>query len=295
MKHNPYLLVHLCVLLWGFTAILGKLITLHAIPLVFWRVLIVSACLWLWRPMWHQFSKFTRRDAGLSLGNGFIITLHWICFYTAIKTSNASVAAVSLALAPIFLALLEPWLLRQPFVLGNLFMGIAALPGVALVVGGIPDNMLTGFAWGTGAAFLAALFSVFNKGLAMRLPAMPLITLQMSAGTLMLGALIPLWPYFGSTFALPQSTDLSWLIVLSIACTFVPFLLMTIALRTVSAFSLQLAVNLEPIYAIALATALFDEGSELHGAFYAGMVLILAAVLGHAALQRRMSSVSSAA
>ena len=293
MRQNPHLLVHLCVLLWGFTAILGKLITLHAIPLVFWRVLIVSACLWLWWPMWRQFSRLTLRDAFLSLGNGFIITLHWICFYTAIKTSNASVAATCLALAPIFLSLLEPWLLRQPFVHGNLLMGVAALPGVALVVGGIPADMLTGFAWGTGAALLAALFSVFNKGLAMRLPALPLITLQMSAGALLLGILIPLWPFFGSTFIMPQPADMSWLVLLSLACTLIPFLLMTIALRTVSAFSLQLAVNLEPIYAILLATVLFDEGHELHGSFYVGMLLILAAVLGHAALQRRRVSLSS--
>ena len=292
MQGHPYLLIHLCVLLWGFTAILGKLITLNALPLVFWRVLIVSLCLWLWRPLWRQWAKLHPRDIWRALGNGIIITLHWICFYAAIKASNASVAATCLALAPVFLALIEPLLLRQAFVRRNLLIAVAALPGVALVVGGIPGNMLAGFGLGTLAALLAALFSGFNKGLAMRMPALALTTLQMTAGTLLLGLLIPFWPWLGSEFALPPPADLGWLVIMALACTLAPFLMMAIALRQVSAFSL--AVNLEPVYAILLATVLFNEGAELRWPFYVGVVLILAAVFIHAALPQRSSPHHSA-
>ncbi len=290
MLHNPYLLIHLCVLLWGFTAILGKVITLSALPLVFWRVLIVSLCLCLWRPMWRQLLGLTRRDVWLALGNGVVITLHWLCFYGAIKAANASVAATCLALAPVFLSLLEPLLLRQAFVRRDLLIGVVALPGVALVVGGIPAGMLGGFALGALAALLAALFSCFNKGLAMRMPALALTSLQMSAGALLLGVLIPVWPLLGGEFAWPQPADLGWLVVLALACTLVPFVLTAIALRKLSAFSVQLAVNLEPVYAILLAAVLLGEGAELRWPFYVGVALILGAVLAHVALPRRAAA-----
>ncbi len=287
MFRNPYLQLHLCVLLWGFTAILGKVITLAAIPLVFWRVVIVSLCLWLWRPVWRQLPGLARRDVGLAALNGVVITVHWLCFYGAVKLANASVAATCLALAPVFLALLEPLLLRQPFIARDLLIAVVALPGVALVVGGIPEGMLGGFALGALAAFLAALFSSINKGLAQRMPALALTQLQMSTGALLLGLLIPFWPALGVEFAWPQLADLGWLLVLALACTLVPFVLIVVVLRRISAFGVQLAVNLEPVYAIALAAVLLGEGAELRWPFYAGVALILGAVLGHVALHRR--------
>ena len=290
MFRNPYLQLHLCVLLWGFTAILGKLITLAAIPLVFWRVVIVSLCLCLWRPAWRQLAGLARRDVWLAAGNGIVITVHWLCFYGAIKLANASVAATCLALAPVFLALLEPLLLRQAFAgetLRDLLVAVVALPGVALVVGGIPPGMVGGFALGALAALLAALFSGINKGLAVRMPALALTLVQMSTGALLLGLLIPLWPLLGVEFTWPQRADLGWLLILALVCTLAPFMLLVMVLRKVSTMTVQLAVNLEPVYAIALAALLLGEGADLRWPFYAGVALILGAVLGHAVVHRR--------
>lgn len=297
MRHNLYLQLHLCVLLWGCTAVLGKLITLAAIPLVFWRVLIVSLCLVLWRPLWRRLAGVSRRDLWLAAGNGLVITVHWLFFYGAVKAANASVAATCLALAPVFLAVFEPLLLKQAFSRRNLLIGVLALPGVALVVGGIPQGMLAGFLLGTVAALLAALFSSLNKGLAERMPALPLTMLQMASGTLLLGLLIPLWPLFGaeSAFRWPSPNDLGWLLLLALACTLLPFALIVVVLRQLSAFSVQLAVNLEPVYAIALAALLLGETAELHWPFYLGVALILAAVLSHAAWQRRCAGTSRGA
>ena len=286
MRSNPYLQVHVSVLLWGFTAILGKLITLGAVPLVFWRVLLVSLGLLLWRPVWRQLRDLPRRDLLLAAGNGMLLTVHWLCFYGAIKAANASVAVICLALVPVFLTVLEPLLLRQPWAPRDMLVGVAAVPGVALVVGGVQAAMMDGLALGVLAALLVAGFSLFSKGLAMRVPALALTTVEMCAGSLLLAVTIPFWPLLGAGFEVPAAADLGWLLVLAIGCTLIPFALTMLALRRISAFSVQLAVNLEPVYTILLASLLLGEGRELHGTFYAGVALILAAVLTHGWVHR---------
>ncbi len=281
---NPYVQIHVCVVLWGFTAILGKLISLAALPLVFWRVLIVSLALLLWLPLWRLLSQVSVRDWRLSLGAGVLVTLHWLCFYGSIKLANASVAATCIALAPVFLSILEPILSRKPMVARELLVAAISIPGVMLVVGGIPSGMLGGFALGTLAAVLVAVFSILNKHLVMRVPALALTAIEMSAGALSLGALIPLWPLLGAHFDWPGNKDLFWLLVLAIVCTLLPFALAMVALRKLSAFSAQLAVNLEPVYAIVLAWIFLGEGKELNWPFYMGVGVILSAVLLHVRL-----------
>lgn len=282
MSGNPYLQIHISVFLWGFTAILGKVITLAALPLVFWRVSIVTLCLFLWLPVWRQLARVDGRDFRLAVGNGVLVVLHWLCFYGSIKAANASVAATCMALAPVCLSVVEPLWRRQPFVLRDLGVALACIPGVALVVGGIPDSMYWGMLLGVLAAFLAAIFSLINKSLAMRMPAMAVTTIQMSTGAVVLGLSIPAWSLFGLELPMPDGSDLGWLIVLAIACTLLPFALSLVALRKISAFSAQLAVNLEPVYAIGLAALMLGEGGELRWTFYLGVLLILAAVLGYA-------------
>ena len=136
--------IHFCVLLWGFTAILGKLISLPALELVWWRLLIVTACLALVPRVWRGLRAQSPRLTAIYAGIGVLVTLHWLTFYGAIKLANASVAVTCLALAPGFLALVEPWIARRPFDWRELLLGVAVLPGVALVVGGIPAGMHVG-------------------------------------------------------------------------------------------------------------------------------------------------------
>lgn len=283
---NAHLQIHFCVLLWGFTAILGKLISLAAVPLVFWRMLIVSACLFCWPPVWRRLAAVGRRDLLIAVGAGALVTLHWVSFYGAIKLSNASVAVTSIALAPMFLAFAEPYLLRQPFVLHEVLLALAAIPGVVLVVGGIPANMIGGFALGALSSAFVAVFGIVNKRLTMRVPALALTAIEIGTGALLLGALIPAWPAIGTAIALPGPRDLAWLLVLCLACTLLPFLLAMVAMRRISAFSAQLAVNLEPVYAIAIASVLLGESRQLHWPFYAGVALLLGSVLVNARRHR---------
>ena len=292
---TAHLQIHLCVLLWGFTAILGKLISLDALPLVWWRMLIVVAVLALVPAVWRGLRRLDARElAGYSL-IGALVALHWLTFYGAVKLANASVAATCIALAPAFTAVVEPWLAKRPFRTRELVLGVAVLPGVALVVGGLPDGMRLGVAVGAVSALLVALFGSLNKRMAGRADAFTVTALELGAGTLTLTLLAPvlplLMPALGSTdWVVPGLHDAGLLVLLALACTLLPFALSLMALRHLSAYTMQLVTNLEPVYAIALAVLLLGEQRELTPAFYAGVSLILAVVFFDPArgwLQRR--------
>lgn len=276
--------IHACVLLWGFTAILGKLITLPALPLVWWRMLIVVAALALLPRVWRGMRTMPPRLILAYAGIGALVALHWLTFYGSIKLSNASVGATCIALATPMTALLEPWLARRPFSLRDVLLGIAVLPGVVLVVGGVPDGMRLGIAVGAMSALFVALFSSLNKRFVEHGDPLTVTALELGAGALLLTLLAPLMPrlfpaFAGDLFVLPSAHDAGFLLALSLACTLLPFALSLVALRHMSAFAAQLAVNLEPVYAIVLAILLLNEQRELTPQFYLGVGIILAAVL----------------
>ena len=160
---RAWIQIHVCVVLWGFTAILGKLITLPALPLVWWRMLLVAVALLLWPPFWKGVRSMPVRLVAIHLGFGALVTLHWVTFYASMKMSNASVGATCMALSPVFVALIEPALARRPFILTELLLSVAVLPGVALVVGGTPTDMRLGIAVGVFSAFVVGIFSSLNK------------------------------------------------------------------------------------------------------------------------------------
>jgi drug/metabolite transporter (DMT)-like permease len=282
--------IHFCVVLWGFTAILGKLISLPALPLVWWRMLIVVAALALWPPVWRALIAADRRTLALFAGIGVVVALHWLTFYGAIKLSNASVAATCMATGPIFMSVIEPWIARRAFDPRELVIGIVALPGVALVVGGTPDGMRTGLAVGVVSALLVAIFGSLNKRYVERADPVLMTWVELAAGTAFLTALAAVWPAPGVAFAWPGGRDLVLLATLSIACTLLPFTLALQALRHTSAFTTQLAVSLEPVYAVVLAILLLGEQRQLSGSFYLGVVVIVGAVLAHTVIKLRSAS-----
>ena len=283
--------IHLCVLLWGFTAILGKLITLPALPLVWWRMLLVAAALALVPRVWRGVRALPRRLLLAYAGIGVLVALHWLTFYGAVKLANASVAATCMALATVFVAMVEPKLAKRRFSRAELALGIGVLPGVALVVGGIPDGMRIGVAVGALSALFVALFGSLNKRLVEHADPLVVTAVELGAGAVALTLLAPAMPmlfpaFAGPLFVLPGAQDAAWLLLLAFACTLFPFALSLVALRHMSAFSAQLAVNLEPVYAIVLAIVLLSEQQELSLPFYLGVVIILAAVLVHPVLAR---------
>lgn len=284
--------IHFCVLLWGFTAILGKLISLAALPLVWWRILIVVVALALVPRTWRGLRAIPPRLVLAYAGIGVLVALHWLTFYGSIKLANASVGATCIALATPMTALLEPWLARRRFSWRELALGVATLPGVALVVGGLPPAMLLGLAVGTLSAVLVALFGSLNKRLVEQGDAFAVTALELGAGTLTVTAIAPLLPWLfaplaSEVFILPDARDALLVLALALACTLLPFTLSLVALRHMSAFAAQLATNLEPVYAIVLAALLLGEQHELTPTFYLGAALILGVVFLHPLLEAR--------
>lgn len=296
---NALLQIHFCVLLWGVTAILGKLITLPALPLVWWRMLIVVAALLLWPRVWRGLRALSPRLVLAYAGVGALVALHWLTFYGAIKLANASVAATCIAMAPAFTALIEPWVARRPFQWRELLFGLAVLPGVALVAGGVPDGMRMGVAVGAVSALLVAIFGSFNKRLVEHADPLTVTAVELGAGTLLLTALAPLLPFVApmlgaAHWVVPGLRDAGLLLLLSLACTLLPFALALVALRQLSAYTVQLVTNLEPVYAIVLAALLLGEQRELTSQFYLGVAIILAAVFIHPLLHHRRGRIQHA-
>jgi drug/metabolite transporter (DMT)-like permease len=253
-------------------------------------MLIVVAVLALAPSVWRSLRAMPARLVLAYSGIGVLVALHWLTFYASIKLSNASVGATCIALGTVFTALVEPWLAKSRFQPRDLLLGVAVLPGVALVVGGVPEGMRAGIAVGTLSALLVALFGSLNKRLVEHGDALTVTGIELGAGTLALTLLAPLmallWPGEGLSWELPSTRDTLYLVALALGCTLLPYALSLVALRHMSAFAAQLAVNLEPVYAILLAIVLLGEQRELTPQFYAGVAIILGAVLAYPLLHR---------
>ncbi|WP_395771509.1 EamA family transporter [Arenimonas sp.] len=279
--------IHFCVLLWGFTAILGKLITLPAQALVVWRMLLVSVFLAVLPRVWRGLRVLPPRLIAIYAGIGVIVALHWLTFYGAIKLANASVAVSCLALGSIFTAIIEPMLTGKPHARSEILLGLMVIPGVYLLIGGVPLSMHLGIAVGILSSLLTAVVATLNKRYVHEADPESVTFIEMSVGALALASASAL--YFGvdATFIRPDLYNFSLLLVLAVLCTLLPFILSLHALRHISAFSTQLALNLEPVYAIVIAALWLREYQELTPQFYAGVAVILSAVFVQPLLLRK--------
>jgi len=283
---RAWLQIHFCVVLWSFTAILGKLITLHALAIVWWRMVLVCVAMLVIGQFWRGLRALAPRLIAIYAAIGTIVALHWLTFYGSIKLANASVAATCMALTPVFISFVEPLLVRRRFEPRELLMGLAVLPGVVLVVGGTPDGMRLGIAIGSLSALLVALFSSLNKKYIQHTAALTVTGIEMAAGAALLTLVAVLLPV-ETPFVLPSERDSLLLVALAVGCTLLPFTLSLIALRHLSTFTTAIAVNMEPVYSIVLAIILLGEQRELEPSFYLGVVIILAVVFSHRWLDRR--------
>jgi drug/metabolite transporter (DMT)-like permease len=281
--------LHVCVVLWGFTAILGKLITLSAMQLVWWRMLLVTLALACFPRVWRGLCQMSRRDLAVFAGVGVVVALHWLAFYASVKLANASVAATCMALAPAVTALIEPAITGARFERHNLLLGILVIPGVVLVMGGIPAAMHLGFWVGVVSAALSALYNALNKRYLGHHEAMAVTWVELGAGFLLIALIGPFTASDGGSVVLPSVQDGAWLLVLAILCTLIPFAVSLATLRHLSAFTAQFAINLEPVYAILIAVLFLGEARELDGLFFIGVGIVLAAVFGHGWMQQRLT------
>lgn len=287
---NALLQMHLAVLLWGFTGVLGRAITLDAPVLVWYRMLMTAAFMAVILFYRKQWVRIQRRDMLQLITVGCLMAVHWVAFYGSIKLANASIALICLSTASIFTTLTDSILHKRQPDKNELFIGAIALVGVGImyilpelqhtrVEAPLPNRGL-GIVFGVVAAILSAVFTVLNKRIASKYPARTMVFYEMGTGWLLITLFLPFqFFYIPATRLLPSLSDLILLIILSLCCTVWAQSLALSALKHISSFTATLSVNLEPIYGIALAFIIFKENKELTWAFYLGLVLILISVL----------------
>ncbi len=285
--HKAYVELHLAVFLFGFTAILGDLISVSALSLVWWRVLMTSLSLLILLKGMSFLQNFTAEERWRFAGIGILVALHWLTFYGAIKIGNASVALVGLATTAFMTAVLEPILLRTKFSRLELVLGILIVPAMALIVKDLEGNMLLGLAVALVSAFFATLFSILNKKWMGRHSPMQITFLELGSAWLFLSLLLPFYGGGGSDFV-PRATDWLYLLVLALLCTTLAYVLALRSLRVLSAFASNLTINLEPVYGILLAMWILGEQRELTLYFYLGVAVLVAAVLGYGILKNKL-------
>jgi len=273
-ERRSLLQLHGCVLLWGFTAILGRLISLPADALVGWRMILVTLMLAIIPRTWNGLRGMPARTICIYAGIGCVVAMHWLAFYGAIKLANASLAVACLGLGSLFAAIIEPIAFGKSPNRIDLLSGILVLPGVSLIAGGVPIGMRPGIAAGVLAALLSAAFAILNKRYASSDDAFAVTGVEMAAGAVLLSI-----PTFFKGIPIPDGRDAALLLVLAAGCTLLPFILWLQALRHVSAFTTQLLLNLEPIYAILLAAMFFQEYKELSFGFYLGATMVVFTIL----------------
>jgi drug/metabolite transporter (DMT)-like permease len=270
--------LHSAVFLWGFTGVLGRLITLSETWLVWWRLLITAATLWIF----YYFTKRIRKlPASSVIYIGFIGTiqaLHWVFFYGSIKYSNITIALTCLSTSALLSSVLEPLVLRKRFDLFEIILGFFALAGI-VVIYNTHLQFSIGIIIGLISALLTVIVSVLNKKMIDNYESESIAIYQLSGGFIGLTLLLPLYYYlFPISSVLPTISDFMWLFILSWVCTIFTFFLYIRSLKKVSAFTMNLTLTLEPVYGIILAFLLFRENESFSSWFYAGFGLIAFAV-----------------
>jgi drug/metabolite transporter (DMT)-like permease len=291
---KAYLQLHTSVLLWGFTAILGKLISISTLPLVWWRLLVTCAGLLFLLRGFKAIQQTPQKVLLQLTGIGIVVVLHWLAFYGSIKYANASVALVCLTTTSLWTAILEPLFFKSKFQVLDLIVAIIIIPAMALIVNHLDVRMLFGVVLGLLCALGAAIFSILNKKMVGKIAPLPMTFVELGSGLCFLTVIMPFFYYYnaGTTF-FPTHLDWIYLLFLSIFCTILPFTLSLLALRHLSAFTTVFAVNLEPIYGITMAWYLLEENKELNWQFYLGLAVILAAVFLHPLLKLKIKNTSS--
>jgi len=285
---RAYVEMHFAVFLYGFTAILGDLIQLPATILVWWRVLITSISLLFLIQFGKNLYTIPKKLIGQYMGIGILIGLHWITFFGSVKYANASVAMVCYATTAFFASVLEPLLTEKKLQKSELLLGFLVIPGMILVAQSVPQGMLIGILLGLLSAILIACFAIFNKKLVDKADPTNITFLELSSSWLFISLFLPLfyWNSADSPF-LPSNMDWVYLLILSLLCTTLAFVINLRALKHISAFTSTLIGNLEVLYGIVLAIIILKENKELSFSFYIGALIILVTVFGHPFLNKR--------
>jgi len=288
LQDRPHLQLHIALILWGFTAILGAMIDLSALVLVWWRVALASIVLIFWSPIRRAVMDLPNREILSYLCIGGLVGIHWLCFYGAIKVANASIALITLSLATVITAFFSRLLLNEKLKVLDLAVGFAVVPAIYLTTSGLGQVELKGFMLGIASAVLLALFGVLNKRQIDQASPWVVTFLEMLGALTVMSVFIGMAGLLGySTPIGPQSGDILLLVILAVGCTIVPFYLHLSAMKHISAYEIHLYYNLEPVYGLILAALILGDHRKLNSSFYIGVTILIALLFAYQLIRNR--------
>ncbi|RRB04845.1 DMT family transporter [Larkinella rosea] len=287
---TDYLHLHFLVLIWGFTAILGLLISVSALTLVVYRTLLAAVGLGVLLYVQKKMAPVSPGDRLKLLATGLVIALHWALFFEAARVANASVCLAGMATGSLWTSLLEPLFFRRRLRLVEVVLGIVVMAGLYLIFRFEIDRAV-GLLMAVFSAMLASIFTIINSRFTRHYPAMTITFYEMSGAFGSSLLFLGLYLAFGlekPSALWPRPADWLWISILAFVCTVYAYSASVWLMRKFSAFAINLTVNLEPVYGIMLAWLFFGDRERMTGGFYIGTLIILIAVLAYPALNRKM-------
>ena len=278
-KLKNYLHLHVLVFIAGFTAILGKLISINAVSLVWYRMVIATILMFIYIKIKNINLKISKKDLiKLSLA-GIVIALHWITFYGAIKVANISIALAMFSTGAFFASLIEPFFYKRKVIAYEIIFGLIVIIGIYLIVQSEIEH-LYGMILGIISAFLSSLFAVLNGKFLEQHSATKISFYEFISGVVFITIFIAFFGQgFTSDFFDISISDFGYLTILASICTAYAFIASVYVMRYISPYTVVLTYNLEPIYGVILALILFPETEVMSSSFYIGAIIILSVVL----------------
>lgn len=296
MKETPsfknYLELHFIVFLWGFTAILGKLITIPAVELVFSRTLVAAAALALILYFKNISFRIGTKTILKILGVGFLISAHWILFFASARVSSVAICLAGMSTVSLWTALLEPVFTSKKFRALEVYMSLLIIAGLYLIFRFEIDHVV-GIVMAVLSALLSALFTIINSRLVRVHRPLVISCYEMAGACLGTALFFPFYIYwFTDTGQLDFSLtpwDGLWLVLLAVVCTVYPFTSSVRLMQKISAFTVNLSVNLEPVYGILFALLIFKDSEQMSAGFYYGSAIILFSVFTHGLIEKYLA------
>jgi len=285
---NKYLQLHTIIFIWGLTPVLGKLITLTALPLVWWRLLISTISLFIFIKYKGVTLNCSKLDLLKLMGWGFVVGIHWFFFYQAIKVSNVSIALAGYSTTTLFGSFIQPLVLKKKFFLGDLIYGTIITIAI-LIIFNFERVYATGLFFGVGAAFTAALFSVFNGRFIKRIPSTQITFIEF-AGAFVVINILMLFNQSITALTLPSMHDMIFLLVLSIVCTTLAFTWSVEILKKIDPLTVIVTNNLELIYGVLISLLLFAQSEIMSAGFYVGAGLLLVSVFSYPFVKNKFNN-----
>jgi len=299
-KLKSYLHFHFIVLIWGFTAVLGALITLDAIPLVWYRMLLASGFILVWIKWKNKDLRVSPRKFLVLVIAGIVIALHWLTFFGAIKVSNVSITLALLSTGAFFTSILEPIFYKRKLVGYEVVFGLIVIVGLYIIFKVETDQYL-GIVLALISAFLSAVFTLINGKLVKQAAPSVISFYELFAGVVAISIYLLVITItsegargFGSEFFVLSATDWIYLLVLASICTAYAFIASVAVMKHLSPYTIMLTINLEPVYGIFLAFLVFGNKEQMDPQFYFGAAIILTTVIlnGYLKTKRKINKLS---